>query len=83
MGYLSIWHWLILLAIILLVFGTKRLRNIGSDVGAAIRDFRKSMSDGEQSSDSEQKPTAPLDHDREATAADKASAESRSQEKRD
>lgn len=45
MGGLSIWHWLIVLAIVALVFGTKRLRNIGEDVGAAIKSFRKGMQD--------------------------------------
>ena len=45
MGGFSIWHWLILLAIVALVFGTKRLRNIGEDVGQAIKGFKKGMSD--------------------------------------
>ncbi|MEY3831647.1 MAG: Sec-independent protein translocase subunit TatA, partial [Pseudomonadota bacterium] len=39
MGSFSIWHWLIVLAIILLVFGTKKLRNIGSDLGGAVKGF--------------------------------------------
>jgi sec-independent protein translocase protein TatA len=42
-GIGSIWHWLILLLIVGLVFGTKRLRNIGGDLGAAIKGFRKGM----------------------------------------
>ena len=45
MGGFSIWHWLILLVIVALVFGTKRLRNIGEDVGQAIKGFRKGMVD--------------------------------------
>jgi sec-independent protein translocase protein TatA len=45
MGGFSIWHWLILLVIVALVFGTKRLRNIGEDVGQAIKGFRKGMAD--------------------------------------
>ncbi|MBN8728407.1 MAG: Sec-independent protein translocase subunit TatA [Xanthomonadales bacterium] len=49
MGGLSIWHWLIVLVIVALVFGTKRLRNIGEDVGAAIKSFRKGMQDGDAS----------------------------------
>jgi len=44
----SIQHLLILLLIIVLVFGTKNLRNIGSDLGAAVRNFKKSMNDGEE-----------------------------------
>ncbi len=50
MGGLSIWHWLIVLAIVALVFGTKRLRNVGEDVGAAIKSFRKGMQEGDESS---------------------------------
>jgi sec-independent protein translocase protein TatA len=47
MGSLSIWHWLIVLGIVILVFGTKKLRNIGADLGGAVRGFK----DGMQSSD--------------------------------
>lgn len=43
MGTFSIWHWLIVLAIILIIFGAKKLRHIGSDLGGAIKDFKKSM----------------------------------------
>jgi len=43
MGSFSIWHWLIVLAIILLVFGTKKLRNIGSDLGGAVKGFKDGM----------------------------------------
>lgn len=54
MGTLSIWHWLIVLAIVVLIFGTKKLRNLGGDLGAAIRNFKGAMKEGEQ--DSLQKP---------------------------
>ncbi len=47
MGSFSIWHWLVLLAIIALLFGTKKLRNVGEDVGAAIKGFKKGMQDGD------------------------------------
>ncbi|MFI4969634.1 MAG: Sec-independent protein translocase subunit TatA [Lysobacterales bacterium] len=47
MGGFSIWHGLILLVVVALVFGTKRLRNVGEDVGAAIKGFRKGMQDGD------------------------------------
>jgi len=40
MGTWSIWHWLIVLVIVLLVFGTKKLRNIGTDLGGAVRGFK-------------------------------------------
>ena len=48
MGSFSIWHWLIVLAIILLVFGTKKLRNIGSDLGGAVKGFKDGMKPGEE-----------------------------------
>jgi sec-independent protein translocase protein TatA len=47
MGIGGIWHWVILLAIVALLFGTKKLRNVGEDVGAAIRGFKKGMQDGD------------------------------------
>lgn len=50
MGSLSIWHWLIVLLIISLIFGTKKLRNIGSDLGGAIKDFKQGMQDSEDNS---------------------------------
>ena len=45
MGSLSIWHWLIVLVIVMLVFGTKKLRNIGSDLGGAVKGFKEGMKD--------------------------------------
>jgi sec-independent protein translocase protein TatA len=47
MGSLSIWHWLIVLAVVILVFGTKKLSSLGSDVGGAIKNFKKAMNEGE------------------------------------
>ena len=47
MGSLSIWHWLIVLGIVILVFGTKKLSSMGSDVGSAIKNFKKAMNEGE------------------------------------
>ena len=46
MGSFSIWHWLIVLVIVLLVFGTKKLKNIGSDLGGAVKGFKDGMKDG-------------------------------------
>ena len=40
MGSFSIWHWLIVLVIVLLIFGTKKLRNLGSDLGGAVKGFK-------------------------------------------
>jgi sec-independent protein translocase protein TatA len=46
MGSFSIWHWLIVLLIIVLIFGTKKLRNIGTDLGGAVRGFKDGMREG-------------------------------------
>jgi sec-independent protein translocase protein TatA len=46
MGSFSIWHWLIVLVIVMLVFGTKKLRNIGADLGGAVRGFKEGMKEG-------------------------------------
>lgn len=43
MGTFSIWHWLIVLVVVLLIFGTKKLRNIGSDLGGAVKGFKEGM----------------------------------------
>ena len=43
MGSFSIWHWLIVLVIVLLIFGTKKLRNIGADLGGAVKGFKDGM----------------------------------------
>jgi sec-independent protein translocase protein TatA len=45
MGSLSIWHWLIVLVIVMLVFGTKKLRNIGEDLGGAVKGFKEGVKD--------------------------------------
>lgn len=45
MGSFSIWHWLIVLAVVVLVFGTKRLRNVGQDLGEAVKGFKKGVKD--------------------------------------
>jgi sec-independent protein translocase protein TatA len=51
MGGLSIWHWLIVLLVVVLIFGTKKLRNVGQDLGGAVKGFK----DGMKSSDEPQK----------------------------
>lgn len=45
MGSFSIWHWLIVLVVVLLIFGTKKLRNIGSDLGGAVKGFKDGVKD--------------------------------------
>jgi sec-independent protein translocase protein TatA len=51
MGSLSIWHWLIVLVIVVMVFGTKKLKNVGTDLGAAVKGFKDGMKDGTSSND--------------------------------
>lgn len=46
MGSMSIWHWLIVLVIIMMVFGTKKLKNMGSDLGAAVKGFKEGVKEG-------------------------------------
>jgi sec-independent protein translocase protein TatA len=58
MGSFSIWHWLIVLVIVMLVFGTKKLRNIGSDLGGAVKGFKDGMKEG-TAGDAAAKPSEP------------------------
>ena len=46
MGSFSVWHWLIVLLIVVLIFGTKKLKNIGSDLGGAVKGFKDGVRDG-------------------------------------
>lgn len=67
MGSFSIWHWLIVLLVIVLVFGTKKLGNIGSDLGKAVRGFKEGVKGDEEKS---------------ASAADKATIDVDAKEKK-
>ena len=58
MGSFSIWHWLIVLDIVMLVFGTKKLRNIGQDLGGAVKGFKDGMKPGEESKEQIQQGAA-------------------------
>ncbi|MBP7116664.1 MAG: Sec-independent protein translocase subunit TatA [Polaromonas sp.] len=51
MGSFSIWHWLIVLLIVVMVFGTKKLKNMGGDLGSAVKGFKDGMKDGAASVD--------------------------------
>jgi len=48
MGSLSIWHWLIVLLVVILIFGTKKLTNIGKDLGGAVRGFKEGMKSADE-----------------------------------
>jgi sec-independent protein translocase protein TatA len=67
MGGLHIWHLLIILVIVIMLFGTKRLSTLGSDLGSAIKGFRKSMTEDNES----QKPGTDANKSADSTATDK------------
>ncbi len=76
-GGISIWQLLIILLIVVLLFGTKKLRNIGSDLGGAIKTFRKSMkedaeSESEEPAQIESKEDQPVDNEVQSAHKDKA-----------
>ena len=68
MGSFSIWHWLIVLLIVVLVFGTKKLKNMGQDLGGAVKGFKDGMKDGSQ-------PDTPVPPQSQVTAAQGAPAD--------
>ena len=58
MGSFSIWHWLIVLLVVVLIFGTKKLRNIGADIGGAVKGFKDGMKSEEEKSQPKAEITA-------------------------
>ena len=56
MGSFSVWHWLIVLVIVLLIFGTKKLRNVGQDLGGAVKGFKDGMKDANAPDQSAETP---------------------------
>ena len=59
MGSFSIWHWLIVLLVVVLIFGTKKLRNMGADLGGAVKGFKDGMKAGGEGTDTAATPGAP------------------------
>ena len=60
MGSFSIWHWLIVLVIVLLVFGTKKLRNMGSDLGGAVKGFKDGMKASDEAAAADAPPPSQI-----------------------
>ncbi|CUA95939.1 Sec-independent protein translocase subunit TatA [Thiomonas bhubaneswarensis] len=58
MGEFSIWHWLIVLLIVIMIFGTKKLKNMGSDLGQAVRGFKEGMKDADTPAENTAEPNA-------------------------
>ncbi len=56
MGGLSIWHWLIVLVVVVLIFGTKKLRNIGQDLGGAVKGFKEGMKSSDEAAAADAPP---------------------------
>jgi len=56
MGSFSIWHWLIVLLVVILIFGTKKLKNMGTDLGAAVKGFKDGVKDGTAPADAAAAP---------------------------
>ena len=59
MGSFSIWHWLIVLVVVVLIFGTKKLKNVGADLGSAVKGFKDGVKDGTSSADAAAAAAAP------------------------
>ena len=59
MGSMSIWHWLIVLLVVLLIFGTKKLRNIGQDLGGAVKGFKEGVKGAEDAADAAKESGGP------------------------
>ena len=79
MGSFSIWHWLIVLLIVVMVFGTKKLKNMGSDLGGAVKGFKDGMKDGGTAP--EDKPAAPSQVANATAAADKTTIDVEAKQK--
>ncbi|MCH4561973.1 MULTISPECIES: Sec-independent protein translocase subunit TatA [Halomonas] len=84
LGGISIWQLLIVLGIIILIFGTKKLRNVGGDLGGAVKGFKKAMHEDEKDKENEaDKPQAKVSHDDEGDTYDvKAERKVEDQEER-
>lgn len=79
MGSLSIWHWLIVLLIVIMVFGTKKLKNIGGDLGGAVKGFKEGMKEG--GTTPEDKPAATSQVASGAAAAEKTTIDVEAKQK--
>jgi len=69
MGSFSIWHWLVVLLIVVLVFGTKKLKNIGTDLGGAVKGFKDGVRDGGAAADAAATPPAQVNNAAKANEA--------------
>jgi sec-independent protein translocase protein TatA len=77
MGSMSIWHWLIVLVVVMLIFGTKKLSNMGSDLGKAVKGFK----DGVKGDEDKDNPAAPTTVQPTQQVADKSTIDVETREK--
>ncbi|MGI9216054.1 MAG: Sec-independent protein translocase subunit TatA [Hydrogenophaga sp.] len=77
MGSFSIWHWLIVLLIVVMVFGTKKLKNIGSDLGGAVKGFKDGMKEGGTAD----APAAPAGQVTQSASSDKSAIDVEAKQK--
>jgi sec-independent protein translocase protein TatA len=77
MGSFSIWHWLIVLLVVILIFGTKKLKNMGSDLGAAVKGFKDGVKDGGASGDTPGTPPQQVTAGGKATDANTVDVEAK------
>ena len=79
MGSFSIWHWLIVLLIVVMIFGTKKLKNMGSDLGGAVKGFKDGMKDGAaDAADQSEQPAGQVTN---AATAEKSTIDVQAKEK--
>ena len=82
MGSFSIWHWLIVLLIVVMVFGTKKLKNIGGDLGGAVKGFKDGMKEGGSAADEQpETATSKVTGTTAAAAADKTTIDVEAKQK--
>ena len=81
MGSFSIWHWLIVLLIVVMVFGTKKLKNIGGDLGGAVKGFKDGMKDGGQPAAADDAAASPQVTASAAAPADKSTIDVQARQK--
>ncbi|MDB5892382.1 MAG: twin-arginine translocation protein TatA/E family [Polaromonas sp.] len=81
MGSFSIWHWLIVLLIVVMVFGTKKLRNMGGDLGGAVKGFKDGMKEGGQPAADDRPAAAPGQVANSSQSADKTTIDVEARQK--
>ena len=77
MGSFSIWHWLIVLLVVVLIFGTKKLKNIGSDLGSAVHGFKEGVKGGKDGADEPLPPNQQVTQAARAKDADTVDVEAK------